>query len=88
MVLLKPYASLIGFRLPFVPPELVEFADVGLFLPYQAEYILQLSYFGHFFWRCLSHYNTLTSTFYEKLQLLETLLHVVGLSTTSIGLDH
>lgn len=88
MVLLKPYASLIGFRLAFIPLELVEFADVGLCLPYQAGYILQLSYFGYLSWRCLSLYNTLTGTFYEKLQLLETLLHVVGLLTASIGLDH
>lgn len=88
MVLLQPYASLLGFRLPLIPPELVNSQIRGLCLRYQAEYVLQLSYFGYLFWRCLSLYDILTGTFYEKLQLLETLLHVVGLFSASIGLDH
>lgn len=67
MVLLKPYSSLLGFRLPLIPPELVRIADTRLCLQYQAEYVLQLSYFGHLFWRCLSLYDILTGTFYEKL---------------------
>lgn len=37
MVLLKPYSSLLGFRLPLIPPELVRIADTRLCLQYQAE---------------------------------------------------